>query len=490
MRGLGMQKLSWGWPALAVGGVCALGAMALVLVLVVRPDSAGLAGTSAATSLAVHVVVLIAAVFTYLHWRLLGSSLAGWLTLVLVVLSTPHIALAAALIADPAVADQGPWWPLVTKVLVATALLVLVLLAGRVEAVSVAPLAVDPMAAGLVTGICFGALGLGLVRWAPDVMVPSALITGLNVVPVLLALAIAGLAVRGAQLSRWGSLRVMLGVVLVTLGQVAPHSSLSPSVAAVVSTVASVTGAALLGLFALAMIRASIRLYRREIANLYARLGAIESTVRDNRARLHEVASTVAGITSVSRLIREPTVILPRQRRSLLEDTMDAELSRLGRLTMEETGAVTEFALDDVLLRLVVAQQAQGRTVSWEPSDITVVGRLDDLTEVLHILLDNAAKHGCGSGTTVDVRQRDDSVEIRVSDSGPGISPELRAHVFEWGKRGYSSRGHGIGLSIARDLVEQQGGSLVLDSSPHTGTTFIVGVLAGETRAASSHRAG
>lgn len=169
---------------------------------------------------------------------------------------------------------------------------------------------------------------------------------------------------------------------------------------------------------------------------------------------------------------------------------MDAELSRLGRLTMDEAGATTEFALDDVLSRLVVAQQAQGRSVSWEPSGITVVGQKDDLTEVLHILLDNAAKHGCSSGTTVDVRHCDDTVEVLVSDNGPGISPELRAHVFEWGTRGYGSRGHGIGLSIARDLVQQQGGSLVLDNSPQTGATFIVGVLAGETRDASSHRAG
>ena len=169
---------------------------------------------------------------------------------------------------------------------------------------------------------------------------------------------------------------------------------------------------------------------------------------------------------------------------------MDAELSRLGRLTMDESGAVSEFALDCVLRRLVVAQQAQGRSVRWEPSGVTVVGRIDDLTEVLHVLLDNAAKHGRGSETAVHVRRRDGTVEIIVSDGGPGISPELRAHVFEWGTRGHGSGGHGIGLSIARDLVEQQGGTLVLDDSPRTGTTFIVAVMAGETRDASSHRAG
>jgi signal transduction histidine kinase len=282
----------------------------------------------------------------------------------------------------------------------------------------------------------------------------------------------------------------MLGVVLVTLGQVAQHSSLPPSVGTVVHLVASLTGAVLLGHFALAMIRASIRLHRREVANLYARLGASEQTARDSRAQLHEVASTVAGITSVARLIHQPTVVIPHQRRSLLEDTMDAELSRLGRLMMDESGDVNEFCLDEVLRRLVVAQQAQGRSVSWKPSGATVVGRADDLTEALHVLLDNAAKHGRSSRTAVDVRQHDDVVEILVSDFGPGICPELRAHVFEWGARGDGSGGHGIGLSIARDLAEQQGGTLVLDDSPRTGTTFIVGVLAGERLDASSHRAG
>ena len=373
MRGMGMQKLSWGWPAVAFGSACAIGAATLFPL--VWPDSADLAGTAAATSLAVHVVVhvvvLVAAVFTYLHWRLSGNPLAGWLTLTVVMLSTPHLAVTAVLVADPAVADRGPWWPLVTKVLVAAALFVLVLLAGRFEAPSAAQLPVDPMAAGLTTGICFSALGLALVRWAPDLVVPSALTTGLNLVPLLLALAIARLAVRGAQLSPWGRRRVLLGVVLVTLGQVAQHSSLPPSVGTAVNVVASVAGATLLGHFALAMIRASIRLHRREVANLYARLRASESTARDSRARLHEVASTVAGITSVSRLIHEPTVVIPLQRRSLLADTMDAELSRLGRLTMDESEAVGEFALDDVLRRLVVAQQAQGRSVSWEPSGIT-----------------------------------------------------------------------------------------------------------------------
>jgi signal transduction histidine kinase len=365
-----------------------------------------------------------------------------------------------------------------------------VLVGSRLGALPTAPLPVDPLAAGLATGLCFSALGLALVRWAPEIVVPSALITALSVVPLLLSLAFVSLAARGAQLTRWGRLRVSLGLGLVMLGQLVGHSALPVSVGETVTLVASAAGAVILGHFALAMIRASIRLNRREIANLYARLGATESTVRDSRARLHEVASTIAGISSVSRLIHEPTVALPRQRRSLLEDTMDAELGRLGRLTMGESDPMQSFPLDNVVRQLVVAQHAQGRPVSWEPSGSTIVGRPDDITEALHILLDNAAKHGRSQGATVQVREREGIVEILVSDRGPGISPEDRSRVFEWGVRGAGSRGQGIGLAIARDLLQQQGGYLKHDDSPQPGTTFIVGVLVGEKDDATSHRAG
>jgi signal transduction histidine kinase len=320
-------------------------------------------------------------------------------------------------------------------------------------------------------------------------VVPSSLITALTLVPVLLAVAVGVLSVKGAQLTWWPRLRLALGIVLVASGQTVWNSTLPPTASLVVSLVATAAGALLLCYAALDMVRTSIRSYRRELASLYARLISVESTVRENRARLHEVASTVAGITSVSRLIREPAVVIPRQRRSLLEHTMAAELSRLERLMAGDTDELTEFAVDDVLRQLVVAQQAQGRSVTWEPSGHRVCGRPDDLAEAVHVLLDNAALHGDGQGATIEVREREHVVEILVSNHGPGIAPDVRAHVFEWGARGQGSRGQGIGLHIARDLVEQQGGYLLLDDSPQPGTTFIVGVLVGERNDAAGHRA-
>ena len=177
MRGMGMQQLSWGWPALAFGSACALGAASVIVLA--RPDSATLAGAAAAAGPSVHLAVLVAAVLTYLHWRLSHNPLSGWLTLVVVMLSTPHHAFIAEHIADPTDGESS-WWPLVTRVLITACLLVLVLLAGRSEQLSAPSLPVDPMAAGLSIAICFSALGLALVRRAPDLELSSTFVRALN----------------------------------------------------------------------------------------------------------------------------------------------------------------------------------------------------------------------------------------------------------------------------------------------------------------------
>jgi len=112
--------------------------------------------------------------------------------------------------------------------------------------------------------------------------------------------------------------------------------------------------------------------------------------------------------------------------------------------------------------------------IGWRPSDVQVRGRPDDVTEIVGILLENSARHAGGEGLTVDVRPGRDRVEIVVSDDGPGIAPDLRDSLFDWGVRGQHSTGQGIGLHIARQLVADQGGHLRLLPGPETGTSFVV----------------
>jgi signal transduction histidine kinase len=101
------------------------------------------------------------------------------------------------------------------------------------------------------------------------------------------------------------------------------------------------------------------------------------------------------------------------------------------------------------------------------------------ITRVLQNLLDNAIRHtGQGGEIEVGVHDRNGMVEVSVQDSGEGIRPEHLPHVFERFYRGETSRsrdgmetgGVGLGLAIAKELVEAHGGRIWAESAPSRGT--------------------
>jgi signal transduction histidine kinase len=101
------------------------------------------------------------------------------------------------------------------------------------------------------------------------------------------------------------------------------------------------------------------------------------------------------------------------------------------------------------------------------------------LRQVLIGLLTNAFKHTPAPGTvTLRARRRGDSeVVIEVEDTGLGIPPEEVGRVFERFYRGSAqleSEGFGLGLSIAKRMVEVMGGEIGVTSTPGSGSTFWV----------------
>jgi signal transduction histidine kinase len=93
---------------------------------------------------------------------------------------------------------------------------------------------------------------------------------------------------------------------------------------------------------------------------------------------------------------------------------------------------------------------------------------------VLHILLVNAWRHARGAPSRIVVALEDAQVVVRVSDDGPGVQPELRQAIFERGVRRPGSPGQGLGLAMARELVEGVGGSLTLSPATRGGACFCV----------------
>ena len=97
------------------------------------------------------------------------------------------------------------------------------------------------------------------------------------------------------------------------------------------------------------------------------------------------------------------------------------------------------------------------------------------IREVLANLVANAVRHTPAGGTvTVRGVVAGPWLELRVVDTGPGIDPEVLPHVFERFVSTAGSRGSGLGLPIARSLVEAHGGTLEVEATGSAGTTFRV----------------
>jgi signal transduction histidine kinase len=90
-------------------------------------------------------------------------------------------------------------------------------------------------------------------------------------------------------------------------------------------------------------------------------------------------------------------------------------------------------------------------------------------------LISNAIKF-CRPGDTVTVtgEPTDDHVLLSVADTGPGVEPELVPHLFEpyWSAPEHAKHGTGLGLYIAKGIVEAHGGRIWVESQPGAGARF------------------
>ena len=93
------------------------------------------------------------------------------------------------------------------------------------------------------------------------------------------------------------------------------------------------------------------------------------------------------------------------------------------------------------------------------PRPVRVRAAAGAVGQALDVLLDNALRHGAGPIRVV-VESAGDHGHLTVEDQGPGIDPEAGARLFE--RRGAGDGGHGIGLALARTLVQADGGRLDL----------------------------
>jgi CheY-like chemotaxis protein len=171
-----------------------------------------------------------------------------------------------------------------------------------------------------------------------------------------------------------------------------------------------------------------------------------------------------------------------RTQADLIEDLLDVSRIITGKLAIDlrpiGCAAPLRAALD------AVRPTAEAKGIRLERRvdiDSPVLGDPDRLQQVAWNLLSNAIKFTPAGGTVaVSLERHDGQVELKVRDTGMGISPAFLPHVFERFKQYDSSTtrshgGMGLGLAIVRHLVEAHGGSVRAESEGEGhGATFVV----------------
>lgn len=96
---------------------------------------------------------------------------------------------------------------------------------------------------------------------------------------------------------------------------------------------------------------------------------------------------------------------------------------------------------------------------------------------MLHTLSANAARYAGDGPVTVTARVTPTVVQVVVADRGPGVDPDQQEAIFRRGVRGRSGAerdGSGLGLSIARWLMDEQEGALAYEPRPGGGASFVI----------------
>ncbi len=181
------------------------------------------------------------------------------------------------------------------------------------------------------------------------------------------------------------------------------------------------------------------------------------------------------------------TVLRSARRVLKLVDTL-LDLSRIEAGWLDVTFAPCDLAAftEDVasMFRSTIERAGLAFEVDCDPLPEPVFVDRESYEKILSNLLANAFKHTLEGRVTVRLRAAGERVRLSVEDTGVGIGPEDARHVFERFRRvrgavGRSAEGTGIGLALARELVEVHGGTISLTSEPGRGSTFTVELLRG-----------
>jgi two-component system OmpR family sensor kinase/two-component system sensor histidine kinase BaeS len=163
----------------------------------------------------------------------------------------------------------------------------------------------------------------------------------------------------------------------------------------------------------------------------------------------------------------------------LIEDLQQLALADMGRLSLRQEPFPLEPVIADIAAMIGPQLEDGGIQLALDlPPDLPpAAGDRQRIQQVLLNLMANALRHTPAGGEILVTARTDGSeIEVSVCDTGPGISPEDAAHLFARFYRGREERaagtGTGLGLSVAKAIVEAHGGRIWAENRPTGGACF------------------
>jgi signal transduction histidine kinase len=216
----------------------------------------------------------------------------------------------------------------------------------------------------------------------------------------------------------------------------------------------------------------------------------LDDLARTYRTAAHEIRSPLAALMINLDLLRdsleggEAAGDGVRRERDAYVSVLSQELTRLNRSlsellteTLPAPGSQERFDLRALVdgLGMLLAPQARRLGVELSirlpPNDVVLVGYGDRLKQAfLNVCVNALEAMPKGGRMCIEMQQREDRVRVAVRDTGPGIPMELLARIYD---SDFTTKGggSGIGLYVARTVVELHGGAIEAQSAPGAGTT-------------------
>jgi signal transduction histidine kinase len=205
----------------------------------------------------------------------------------------------------------------------------------------------------------------------------------------------------------------------------------------------------------------------------------------------HEIKTPLASIQGFAKLLQDNN--FSEEEKKEFTDIIISESTRLSKLTsnilklskienQEINTKKVEFSLDEqIRCAILIMEQEWSRkniNLDIELEEVNIVENEDLLQQVWINLIGNAIKFTEDGGyVSIKLEDYKDKIEVEISDSGIGMTEDIQRHMFDkfyQGDRSHLSEGNGLGLSLAKRIIDICGGKIYIKSELGVGTTFTI----------------